>query len=134
VEAIYEAALLSRCKNDFENAYIYAKKGSDIEPPTQANHDASFFSNATIYRFGIWDELSISAFYYAKLKEGENRPEAAKKLMKECIAVTERLFQEGRVPKDQEVRVKNGLEHAKKELERMEREKYCRVIYLKMLN
>ncbi|AYV86063.1 MAG: glycosyltransferase [Solivirus sp.] len=148
IEALYELALFSRIRNEWEKAYVYAKKGSCIPPPNPTDTDATFFSNASLYKFGIFDELSIAAFYYAKQKEMENKRSVAKKLMIECISVLEMLFEEKiidseegkgkikahRVPPEHVPRVQAGLDHAKKELARYEREKTFRIVYLKILD
>ncbi len=133
IEALYEISLLARGKNEFETAYLYSKKGSAIVAPDRKDADATFFENAGLYKFGIFDELSISAFYYAKQKEMANKRETARKLMKECISVLEMLFEERRVPSEHEPRVRAGLEHARKEMEKYEKQKSFKLVYLKML-
>lgn len=95
-EALWELATFCRERGMHEKAYIYAKKGSLITKP-EGNQDGMFFCLASVYSFGIWDELAMACFHLKKYEEADK--------------LFTKIEEENRCPEEQKGRV--GYFHGK---------------------
>ena len=76
-EALHAAAVYCRQRNDHQKAYDYARRGLDVVYPTN-----SLFVLDWIYRYGLLDEFSISAYWAGRPGESLN---ACEQLLREDL-------------------------------------------------
>jgi len=98
-EAIFEIAMYLKLAKQYHAAYMFAKLGASIPPPTDA-----LFVNKSIEDWRMIDELSVCAYWIGKYRESE--------------ALCDKLLTEGKLPDSEVARVKKNRDFTIKKLEK----------------
>lgn len=96
-EALHGAARYCRATGKFQQGYMIARQGLEVERP-----NTGLFIEPWIYDYGLLDELAVNAYWAGRYDD--------------CLRACERLLQEGRCPKDMRPRVAANAEFARNQL------------------